>query len=122
MFLIRTLFWLTVLVFLIPLDDENAMRARGSDTAPPVDTVEAVGAAKAALDDVGGFCGRNPTVCDVGGRLATTFALKARTGAVWIVAFVDRQLATHGPDAGADTLTPQDLAPDWHGPAIDRSA
>ncbi len=80
MFLIRTAFWLGVVIMLIPVDDKAA---DGPATAgvETIGALEAAGAAQEAIADLGGFCERNPAACDVGGRIATTFALKARTGA-----------------------------------------
>jgi hypothetical protein len=115
MFLIRTAFWLAVVVMLIPVD-ENVAREAEASAAAPIGAFEAVGAAQATIDDMGGFCARNPDVCEVGGRVATTFALKAKTGAEMLSTFLDDQLS--GADAAADagTLTPADLEPAWHGP------
>ncbi|HUG60983.1 MAG TPA: DUF5330 domain-containing protein [Methylomirabilota bacterium] len=120
MFLIRTAFWLTVIIFLIPVDEEAAAPHGVALEAEPIGAVEAMGAAQTALSDVGGFCDRNPDVCHVGGRVATTFALKARTGALMVYSFLDEQLGGSGePPAAAPptgTLTPADLAPAWTDP------
>lgn len=129
-FLIKTAFWLTLVVFLVPVDDELALTRSVAVDSAPVGAIEAVGAAQAALDDVGGFCGRNPGVCDVGGRLAETFALKARSLALMAYRYFDAQVGGDGalPPATPDdtgqrsaggTLTPSDLEPAWAGPAAD---
>ena len=141
MFLIRTAFWLSVVIFMIPVDEEAA-RSEGTEiAAAPIATLEAVGAAQAAFQDVGGFCSRNPDVCEVGGRIADTFALKARTGALMLYTYLDEQLADGDPaNAGAanagvaqagavrpdaaaarGTLTEADLAPAWNGPGAERA-
>lgn len=126
MFLIRTAFWLTVVIFLIPVDEE-AVRAEATFTsADPIETFEAVSAATATLQDVGGFCTRNPDVCEIGGRIAETFALKARTGALMLYSYLDEQLAEPAPRQnlaapGGGTLTEADLEPAWRGPAPERS-
>jgi hypothetical protein len=123
MFLIRTAFWLAVVIMLIPVDEDAAGRAEAA--APPIGAFEAVGAAQATLSDVGGFCARNPDVCSVGGRVATTFALKARTGAEMVSSFLDERLAETADGAAPaaeltaaerGTLTAEDLQPAWHGP------
>ncbi len=119
MFLIRTAFWLGVVIMLIPVDD----KAPDGPVAPGVETIgalEAAGAAQEAIADLGGFCERNPAACDVGNRIATTFALKARTGARIVTEFIDDQLAGEQAPAaaGRGTLTPADLEPEWRGPAV----
>lgn len=117
MFLVRSAFWIGVVIMLIPVDDEIAARATAKAT-PPIGAFEAVSAAQSTLQDMNGFCDRNPDVCEIGGRVATTFALKARTGAEMLVEFVDTQLGG-APEAPASTdrgtLTPDDLAPAWRG-------
>lgn len=122
MFLIRTAFWLGVVIMLIPVEEDPA-----GQVAPVrmdvVGALEAAGAAQVAIADLGGFCERNPSACDIGERLATTFALKARTGARLVTEFIDDKLA--GADApaavGHGTLTPADLEPEWRGPAGDKA-
>lgn len=116
-FLIRMAFWLGLVIMLIPVDEETA-RTTASVEAQPIGAFEAVGAAQAALDDVGGFCARNPDVCDIGGRVATTFMLKARSGVKMLESLLDDQLgpAPTPRPAAAGTLTPQDLQPAWRGP------
>lgn len=118
MFLIRTAFWLGVVIMLIPVDQEAASEAREA-RLETIGAFEAVGAAQETLADVGGFCARNPQTCEVGGRVATTFALKARTGARIVGEFIDEQLAGPSQPAQVDrgTLTPSDLTPEWRGPA-----
>jgi hypothetical protein len=120
MFLIRAAFWITVVIFLIPVGDEAPPSA--ADVGEPINAFEAVGAAQSTIQDMGGFCDRNPDVCQISGRVAHTFALKARTGALWVYDVLDRKLGGTGqPATGADpsagTLSQSDLDPEWSGPA-----
>ncbi len=129
MFLLRTAFWLAVVIMLIPVDEELAASRQVLPDVDPVGAAEAVGAASAALSDAAGFCDRNPDVCDIGGRAAETFSLKARSAALMAYRFFDGQLGGSGEPppaegsavAGAGTLTPSDLESDWSGPAPDGS-
>jgi hypothetical protein len=120
-FLIRTAFWLAVVIFLIPVpEDEGAQVA--APGIEPIGAFEAVGAAQATLDDMSGFCARNPDVCDIGGRVATTFALKARTGALWVYSALDSQLGGTGePPVAPATNAPTnaDLRPGWSHTAVE---
>ena len=52
MFLIRTVFWLVILVLLLPTNERQQS--------------EVYGTAQAAVKDVSGFCERNPSVCATG--------------------------------------------------------
>lgn len=111
MFLIRTAFWLSLVIMLIPVDSSQPTGSEAADAAP-VGAGEAADAAEATLSDVGGFCTRNPGACDVGARIGTTFMLKARAGARMVYEFIDAKLGT----ADHGTLTAADLAPAWRGP------
>ena len=122
MFLVRSAFWIAVVIMLIPVDEEVAERAPA--TTHPIGALEAVSAAQSTVADVNGFCERNPDVCAMGGRIATTFALKARTGAEMLVDFVDARLGGSGaaePAVDHGTLTPSDLSPAWRGADGSRS-
>lgn len=117
MFLLRTAFWLSVVIFLIPVDHTAEQQAQTA-TVQPIGALEAATAAQATISDMSGFCGRNPTACDIGGRVATTFLLKAQTGARMVYDFIDRSLADKAGATDVDhgTLTATDLAPAWRGP------
>jgi len=117
MFLLRTAFWLSVVIFLIPVDPQAERQAEAS-RIQPIGAIEAASAAQATLSDVSGFCGRNPTACDIGGRIATTFMLKAQTGARMVYEFIDRSLVDKNGATSVDhgTLTAADLATEWRGP------
>jgi hypothetical protein len=131
MFLLRSAFWICLIILLIPVDDDVARRHQASIETPPVGALEAVGAAQSALDDVGGFCDRNPDVCSIGERVGTTFALKAQSGARLVSGWLDGMIAgdgaavADGPGVGPTrgTLTNADLEPAWRGaPAADPAA
>lgn len=116
MFLLRTAFWLSVVIFLIPVDPTaETQQATG---AQPIGALEAASAAQQTITDVSGFCGRNPTACEVGGRVATTFMLKAQTGARMVYEFIDKSLVDNGAAQKVNhgTLTAGDLATEWRGP------
>lgn len=99
MFLIRTAFWLAVVIALIPVDE--TVEAKGHAVLFELsDTGEAIAAAQATISDLGAFCVRNPSVCEVGGELGTLFALKAKTGARMVYEYLDGM--TGGADEGAD--------------------
>ncbi len=116
MFLLRTAFWLSVVIFLIPVDQAAEQKAETAQVQP-IGALEAASAAQATLSDMSGFCGRNPTACDIGGRIANTFMLKAQTGARMVYDFIDSSLADKaGADVDHGTLTATDLTPAWRGP------
>jgi hypothetical protein len=88
-FLLRTAFWLTLVLVLIPLGFEQ-------DDEPSVETVDPVSAflaAQATVSDLGGFCGRNPQACETGGDALAAIGSRARDGARIVYEFLDTQIA-----------------------------
>ena len=97
-FLLRVAFWVSLVILLIPADPQLAAeRGEGRE----VSTFEAIDAAQTTYQDVKGFCGRNPTACDVGQVALDTFTAKARTGARWVY----RQLGDDPETGRAPTVT-----------------
>lgn len=91
MFLIRTVFWLIILVLLLPTNAQQQSQIYGT--------------AQAAVKDVSGFCERNPSVCATGKDAFEVFVQKARFGAEILMGFIKGRtgLAAHaaGEAAGA---------------------
>jgi hypothetical protein len=117
-FLLRMAFWLGVVCVLLP-------GGSGNKAAPQIDAASAVVAAGATLSDMRGFCDRQPQACVVGGKVAVALGQKAEAGARTLFEMVSAQIADK-PDAKPDaklipaaasgTLTPADIAPNWHSP------
>ena len=80
MFLIRTSFWLLVLILLLPTD-ENQQN-------------EIYGTAQTAMNDVATFCDRNPETCAKGQDAFELLVQKAQYGAKVVMNLVDAQTAT----------------------------
>lgn len=116
MFLIRTVFWLTLLILLLPTGEEQQQQVYGT--------------AEAAVNDIRTFCVRNPEVCATTRAAFDTFSQKAQFGARMVMGMVqgggdeeERPLAgrteadlrhTGSFTRGAqNTLTADDLKPAW---------
>lgn len=128
MFLLRSAFWLTIVIMLIPADPETG-------DAPRLTVVETVMAMRATVADLSGFCDRNPDVCVTGGAAVQLIAEKAQTGAEIVYRFItgdepeggiDMAPGAPGAPTGIDmapgakgprrgTLTTDDLALPWQG-------
>jgi len=115
MFILRAAFWFSVVVLLIPGDP-------GHDVpAPRVEALDALLAARGAVADISGMCDRQPDVCENGGAALAAFSAKARYGAQLLYSTLDGSLP-HArlpilPGASqSGTLTPTDVAPNWHMP------
>ncbi len=127
MFLIRTAFWLMILILLLPTDDKQRS--------------EVYGTAEAAVKDVTGFCDRNPEPCAKGRDVIDVFMQKAEFGAHLLMDFINGQSGAGSDEPGAswpsngdgaaesaaapaswetgasqDTLVPADREVDWSGP------
>jgi Family of unknown function (DUF5330) len=116
MFLIRTAFWLMILILLLPNDEQQQSQVYGT--------------AQAAVKDVSSFCDRNPEVCAKGKDAFGVFVHKAQFGAAMLMGFIKDKAGAGAtdpatPDAAApaswksseslDTLDPDDLEPAWGG-------
>ncbi|MCV0427428.1 MAG: DUF5330 domain-containing protein [Roseibium sp.] len=95
-FLLRTAFWLTLVLVLIPLGSGHERTAEET-----VDPVSAFLAAQAAVSDIGGFCHRNPQACETGGDALSAIGSRARDGARIVYEFLDTQVAEN---EGTETL------------------
>jgi hypothetical protein len=87
-FLLRTAFWLTLVLVLIPLGSDQEGTA-----AEKVDPVSAFLAAQATVSDIGSFCSRNPQACETGGNALTAIGSRARDGARIVYEFLDTNIA-----------------------------
>jgi hypothetical protein len=117
-FLLRMMFWLTVVCVLLPSSGGNTAKV-----SLPVDTLQAVSAAGAAYSDMRGFCERQADACIVGGQVASVIGQRATEGAKTIAEFISHQMADtpqaqrKNQRASQDTLTPVDTTPAFRIPA-----
>jgi hypothetical protein len=134
MFLIRMMFWLAIVVMLIPSGEDQASDSPAA-TGGQFSVNDALGAAVATVSDMTQFCDRNHGVCETGAAAFDVFLAKAENGA-WLAYRVitgargqdggrqggvetrDASYREAGGATGAapDTLRGSDLEPAWHGP------
>lgn len=141
MFLLRTTFWVSVMLALLP----SFVSGQATTNAPEVGTSEAVTAASATFADLSRFCERRADACAAGAQLATAFGQRAQAGAKIVYEFVTDRFAkqehakqepakpdhlaagnpvapvTEAPavksaKASQQTLTTADTGPAWRGP------
>jgi hypothetical protein len=125
-FLLRLVFWLGLVLVLLPRD-----KTPESDKLPQIGASDAVQAATAAVSDMSQFCKRQPAACEVGGQAATVIGQRAEDGARKLYRIItDKKAPDHTGSIGSvenddstapdqpvrDTLTPDDLAADWQVP------
>jgi Family of unknown function (DUF5330) len=119
MFLLRTAFWIGVVLALLP-----TFGPKQSAPAAGFGATEAVTAASATFGDMIQFCNRQPQACAAGAQFASAFGQRAEAGAKMLYEIVGEKLAKTNGGADADTtaslsqntLTSADLAPGWRGP------
>jgi Family of unknown function (DUF5330) len=126
MFLLRTAFWLAVVLALLPSFGPKA----SAPAATGVEATEAVTAASETLGDMIGFCSRQPNACAAGVHLASAIGQRAQAGAKMLYGMVGERLAkaesavedgapASTPSAdlkvSQNTLTSADLMPAWRG-------
>ena len=127
-FLIRTAFWLSIVVLLLPTG-----KVQQTPEAPQIATADAISAASAAVSDMRQFCSRQPDACSVGSQAVVAFGHKAQASAKMIYEFFTEKrdseeskpetpvkAAAQAPDALAavsqNTLTAGDRVAAWRGP------
>lgn len=96
MFLIRTGFWLIVLILLLPTDESQQK--------------EIYGTAQTAMNDVVTFCDRNPETCAKGQDAFAVLVQKAQYGAQVVMNLVESQTAALD-GAAVPGPVPMDPAP-----------
>src|SRR5205823_3478757 len=89
MFLLRTAFWISVVLVLLPSGE-----TKPQPEAPKVGAVDAISAATSAVADVGQFCSRNPEACVTGTHAAVAFGQRAQAGAKMVYEFLSERLET----------------------------
>jgi Family of unknown function (DUF5330) len=80
MFLIKTAFWLTILLLLVPTDGQQNNQIYGT--------------AEAAVKDLAAFCDRNPETCVNGKNVFAMLIQKAEFGARTVMDFVEGRTET----------------------------
>ena len=134
-FLLRTAFWLGVVLVLLPTFAGKETSSSAS-TQSQVSATSAVSAAGATVADLAHFCERQPGACVIGAQAAAAVGEKAQAGAKILYDYLnDRANPKTGSvpetakpakpaparkdavDAGRDTLTPADRSPAWRSPS-----
>lgn len=130
-FLLRTAFWLSIVLALLPTGSSQP-----KSKEPAIGAIEAVSAAGAAMSDMSQFCGRQPEACVAGAQAASAFGQRAQAGAKMVYEFLSEKMApaetgsvapvkatsTGGTKGSQHTLKPADLQPAWRGPAPRKDA
>ena len=130
-FVLRAAFWLTVLAFLLPAPDGEGtaqIAARNGGVLPAgyeaaaaeneIGAGEALALAARSAQDVMGFCGRNPEVCDKSSAIAGhVMRQTTHYGSLAIVWLTDKakdyQQESPAEVAGARTVVRPLAAPDF---------
>ncbi len=107
MFVLRSLFWLSTLVVLLPPSQD------GREPAPRVSLLHTVYAARVLLQDMTGVCDRNPEACATSRQAMTLLTRKLETGASIVAAGVKSAQGSTAQDIDHGTLTEADLEPQW---------
>ena len=106
MFVLRSLFWLSTLVMLLPPVENGS--------APPrVSLIHTVYAARVLLQDVTGVCERHPEACATSRQALVLLTRKLETGAGIVSAGIQAGQTLADPSADHGTLTTADLEPAW---------
>ncbi|MGE0501479.1 MAG: DUF5330 domain-containing protein [Rhizobiaceae bacterium] len=72
-FLMRMTFWFSLVLLALPFNPPEG--SEGGDTVGPI---QALFAARAAVGDLAGMCGRQPEVCETGSAAIHTIGYRAK--------------------------------------------
>ncbi len=92
MFLLRTAFWLSLVIMFLPAGSSED----GTDVKS-ISAYEAYFAAQTTLGDLSRFCERNVNTCETGGVAISAFGQKARYGARKVYEYLDVQFGDSDP-------------------------
>jgi hypothetical protein len=107
MFVIRSLFWLTAVVAVLP-------PASDGDPAPRVSLLQAAYATRILIEDVTGVCDRNPEACATSQAGLALLGRKLETGAGLVATgFGSGDDEPRPAAADHGTLIDADLEPTW---------
>jgi len=117
-FLLRTAFWLSIVIALLP--SPESMKPDSG-----VGAAQAVSAASATFSDMSQFCARQPDACQIGSQALSHFGHKAQASAKWLYdTLTSKSAAMQTPAELAkavaegdsqNTLTQADTMPAWRG-------
>ena len=80
-FLIRTAFWVSLLLLVLPIGGGSKGDGPSAGDRASIDAMSAFAAAGATISDVTGFCQRQPDACAVGGQALKLVGERARESA-----------------------------------------
>jgi hypothetical protein len=106
MFVLRSLFWVSTLVMLLPPSGEG-------QPAPRLSLLQAAYATRVLAQDLTGVCERNPAACATSREALLVLTRKLETGVGIVSTGIDASQALADP-ADRGTLQPADLEPAWH--------
>lgn len=126
-FLIRTAFWLSIVIMLLPTPESM------KTPEPGIGAAQAVTAASATVSDMAQFCTRQPETCQVGSQALVHLGHKAQVSVKWLyekfTASAAQPATAAAPakalaetDPSQNTLTQADTAPAWRGTQPQRQA
>lgn len=130
-FLLRTTFWIAVLLAFIPFGTDPKSDGPNAKERATIDGMAALAAAGATISDVGGFCSRQPGACDVGQQALKVLGERAAAGATAVQSYLASEKSAAKPTpasvaapettastaASRNTLSAADRKPAWRGPA-----
>ena len=106
MFVLRSLFWLTGLVLLLPPAEDGT-------PSPRVNLLHAAYSARVLAEDMSGVCERNPEACATSREALTLLSRKLETGAGIVAAGLAARQSAAPVAVDHGTLEPADLEPAW---------
>jgi hypothetical protein len=117
-FLLRTAFWFSMVLVMLPIFDQDATDRLKKEEG--VELTDAFGAAAGAFTYMGSLCAEKPDVCVKGAETFTTLGSRAREGARIAYSYLDEKFADPAQVAAADSVLTGTVTSDASADAIAR--
>lgn len=93
MFLVRSMFWISLVVLLLPIDKSKV----DTSVTSSISANGAIELASGTFSDIASFCTRNPQLCEKGYDAAHAFGQKAVYASSLLYEFLDNQFGEEPP-------------------------
>ncbi|MDP3896187.1 MAG: DUF5330 domain-containing protein [Mesorhizobium sp.] len=102
-FIIRSAFWLSLVLLFLPLG------GNGAGDAEPVGPLQALSAAREAVGDLSGICERKPDVCVTGKAAIQTIGVRAREASRFAFEILDEKFGEPDRQTMTGAVPPADI-------------
>ena len=112
MYIIRTAFWISAVILLLPAGQETVSEDPAQPKHTNVSATQTIGAAVSTVGDIANICVRKPEICETGAAAWDVFQRKAKHGASMLYDWVqsDDEALDANEDRSAQAGLPKEVS------------